>query len=253
MGNVEKDAMDEYLGTNSSQEQEEELLKYFKNNNIEDSKLSQLRQLLETQITGKIENNPLPLKNIGPTPTKQAIPSNLQTNCTRRRVSFEDPVPPSPNTRRVNFSFTPISPGPISPKSKCSSTNASPFVSPRNTPVPRVRNVVHQTGFNQQPVSANLVNVVNMRRQVKHLAKLKQEPEEQLDTKKYTTMSAPPSPMLPGKQHTNLLQQLLNANNKVAYTPDYMQTQMQSVQLPDASMEISELLSGDVSQNNDLG
>lgn len=119
--------------------------------------------------------------------------------------------------------------------------------------MPRVRNVVHQTGFNQQPVSANLVNVVNMRRQVKHLAKLKQEPEEQLDTKKYTTMSAPPSPMLPGKQHTNLLQQLLNANNKVAYTPDYMQTQMQSVQLPDASMEISELLSGDVSQNNDLG
>ncbi|KAG7209771.1 hypothetical protein KM043_011392 [Ampulex compressa] len=79
-----------------------------------------------------------------------------QTN-TRRRVSFEtnvvehvqesnvmtNTVPQSPNTRRRIFNFTPISPGPHSPingrASKSNSANASPFVSPRNTPVPRSR------------------------------------------------------------------------------------------------------------------
>lgn len=77
---------------------------------------------------------------------------------TRRRVSFEtnvehvqeaaapsvaNTVPQSPNTRRRTFNFTPISPGPHSPingrASKSNSANASPFVSPRNTPVPRSR------------------------------------------------------------------------------------------------------------------
>ncbi|XP_031778491.1 DNA-binding protein RFX7 isoform X2 [Nasonia vitripennis] len=81
---------------------------------------------------------------------------------TRRRVSFEtntveqsqdnggnasalnsNTVPQSPNTRRRIFNFTPISPGPQSPingrASKSNSANASPFVSPRNTPVPRSR------------------------------------------------------------------------------------------------------------------
>ncbi|XP_014215978.1 probable serine/threonine-protein kinase nek3 [Copidosoma floridanum] len=86
---------------------------------------------------------------------------------TRRRVSFEtnavecsqdsgngtstagsscstsNTVPQSPNTRRRIFNFTPISPGPHSPinglVSKSNSANASPFVSPRNTPVPRSR------------------------------------------------------------------------------------------------------------------
>lgn len=88
----------------------------------------------------------------------------------RRRVSFETSVmehyqdgvnhatasvPPSPNTRRRIFSFTPISPGPHSPlgpqraSSKPSSANASPFVSPRNTPVPRSRHNSGQTALNQ--------------------------------------------------------------------------------------------------------
>ncbi|XP_021941106.1 uncharacterized protein LOC110840398 isoform X2 [Zootermopsis nevadensis] len=87
----------------------------------------------------------------------------------RRRVSFETSVmehyhdgvhhttasvPPSPNTRRRIFSFTPISPGPHSPlgpqraSSKPSSANASPFVSPRNTPVPRSRHNSGQTALN---------------------------------------------------------------------------------------------------------
>ncbi|XP_077262842.1 uncharacterized protein LOC143897803 [Temnothorax americanus] len=81
---------------------------------------------------------------------------------TRRRVSFEtnvvehvqeaatpsvaNTVPQSPNTRRRIFNFTPISPGPHSPingrASKSNSANASPFVSPRNTPVLRSRSNV---------------------------------------------------------------------------------------------------------------
>lgn len=90
-----------------------------------------------------------------PTLLNHPNPSN-----TRRRVSFEtnivehaqettsvssvsNTVPQSPNTRRRIFNFTPISPGPHSPingrASKSNSANASPFVSPRNTPVPRSR------------------------------------------------------------------------------------------------------------------
>lgn len=84
---------------------------------------------------------------------------NHNSSNTRRRVSFEtnvvehpqeaatlnvtNTVPQSPNTRRRIFNFTPISPGPHSPingrASKSNSANASPFVSPRNTPVPRSR------------------------------------------------------------------------------------------------------------------
>lgn len=170
VGSVDKDAMDEYLGTNNSQEHEEELLKYFKNNNLDEhdqensSKLSQLRQLLEQNGIAereKIEIGTSKRSIIKPDikgssqvacNRQSSLPSNMYNSTTRRRVSFETPlpeeaVPASPNTRRKNFSFTPISPGPLSPngrQSKCSSTNASPFVSPRNTPVPRVRSSVHQ-------------------------------------------------------------------------------------------------------------
>lgn len=75
----------------------------------------------------------------------------------RRRVSFEsnvmehsNTVPQSPNTRRRIFNFTPISPSPHSPingrVSKSNSANASPFVSPRNTPVPRSRSSIQAGG-----------------------------------------------------------------------------------------------------------
>lgn len=175
VGSVDKDAMDEYLGTSNSQEHEEELLKYFKNNNTDDacseqensSKLSQLRQLLEqngiadTRLSlQKAEANclmlhkrNLPKGSVKSNPQcRRNIPPNIHTSTTRRRVSFETPlqeetVPASPNSRRKNFSFTPISPGPLSPsgrQSKSSSTNASPFVSPRNTPVARARMSTHQ-------------------------------------------------------------------------------------------------------------
>lgn len=103
-------------------------------------------------------------------PSLLASGGNNTSFGSRRRVSFETSVmehyrdgvhhntasvPPSPNTRRRIFSFTPISPGPHSPlgpqraSSKPSSANASPFVSPRNTPVPRSRHNSGQTALNQ--------------------------------------------------------------------------------------------------------
>lgn len=151
--------------------------------------------------------DPLAVPNIYPIPT--SIPTNSSA---RRRVSFETPlqedaVPPSPNTRRKNFSFTPISPGPQSPngrQSKCSSANVSPFVSPRNTPVPRTKNSTHQNAG------------IGVRK------KIKREPDLTVDiseAKNY--MSAPASPML-YTNNKSVLEKLLHSNSKVAYTPDYV-------------------------------
>lgn len=53
-------------------------------------------------------------------------------------------VPQSPNTRTKYFSFTPISPGPQSPLKTLS---ASPFVSPRSTPVSRSKPNSHTDHF----------------------------------------------------------------------------------------------------------
>lgn len=182
-----------------------------------------------------------------------------------RRVSFEtsvidDPVPPSPNTRRKNFSFTPISPGPHSPggrQSKSSSTNASPFVSPRNTPVPRSKTTSH---VSSAPVSFVAQQTINSGR--KHLkSNLKYKTDTELFNEHEQTehakpfiqtlditskcnlpMSAPPSPMLPFKQKSiqksNLLQKLLDSNSKVSYIPDYDKT----MQTP-LSQEVSQLMS----------
>lgn len=297
VGSVDKDAMDEYLGTNNSQEHEEELLKYFKNNNTDEpeqensTKLSQLRQLLEKNCVAdtrialqkNLDANSAPVaktiisknrvKEVSqPSALRQCrpnVPPNIHTN-TRRRVSFETPlhedaVPPSPNTRRKNFSFTPISPGPLSPnrrQSKCSSTTASPFVSPRNTPVPRLRTSCHHNYSNSQPAAlGGLLNIANARRQInmnKTGAKIKQELELSLDVtanavKGYSTMSAPPSPMLPGKTQMNLLQKLLNSSNKVPYTPDYSQSHVQTPHSADSlSTEISQFFAADVQQNSEL-
>ncbi|XP_076168067.1 uncharacterized protein LOC143147077 isoform X3 [Ptiloglossa arizonensis] len=134
-------------------------------------KVSQLRLILQQNLKAGIMHAPvdiLPAAIIRQNIEKREItqkhnlilPTLLnhsnQSN-TRRRVSFEtnvvehvqdanviaNTVPQSPNTRRRIFNFTPISPGPHSPingrASKSNSANASPFVSPRNTPVPRSR------------------------------------------------------------------------------------------------------------------
>lgn len=76
----------------------------------------------------------------------------------RRHVSFDsnpvcamkEEVPQSPTTRRKNCSFMPIPSSPLSPHTKTgfgntspksASSNASPFVSPRNTPALRQRSM----------------------------------------------------------------------------------------------------------------
>merc|ERR1719167_1933018 len=172
-------------GGNSSDAQEEELVRYFteqpsdsKDIDNKDQKLSQLRQLLEKQLKSPTQNVcggggafkrtslQLPLKqevatsgsNLEPTLTTSSAP-NLNTNLSsRRRVSFNPlivsdpaaitatsaapaassstcPVPPSPGTRRRHFSFQPISPRQSLPQSP----PASPFISPRSTPVHMLR------------------------------------------------------------------------------------------------------------------
>jgi len=140
-------------------------------------KISQLRQLLERNLNQnaagrgfQAPNKHAPYQNglsaaaslsllSQRSQQKAALPSLMShghAHMTNRRVSFEVPVepdsasssvPPSPNTKQGGvFSFTPISPRPYSPvngrcASKASSANASPFVSPRNTPVPRAKAV----------------------------------------------------------------------------------------------------------------
>ncbi|KAH1007247.1 uncharacterized protein LOC109536289 [Dendroctonus ponderosae] len=228
VSNVEKDAMDEYLGTNNSQH-EEELSKYFHTNGDsaeipapdldQTSKLSTLRQLLEQN--GISEKRALASILPEPAPPFPSLPPFLQTlPSSRRRVSFETPlaedaVPPSPSAQNKNFSFTPISPGPHSPtQSKCSSTSASPFVSPRNTPLPRAKN--------------NAVASILLASDSRKRVKVKKELELSLDmktdgaVKSYMAMSAPVSPMLASGK-CNLLQKLLNASSKVQYTPEYAQ------------------------------
>lgn len=252
VSNVDKDAMDEYLGTNNSQH-EEELSKYFNGNEESDptprnrEQLSTLRQLLEqngiSEKKNPVSSTPpvidsnlaLPADSLASyTSTApalnrqlsahsspyvsplQALPTlpSIPTN-TRRRVSFETPdesVPPSPNTRSKNFNFTPISPGPHSPnssaQSKCSSTNASPFVSPRNTPVPRTKNTAHQ--------NAGIMLAHETRKgPVKGKKDVDLTPLEisnDITMKNYIPMSAPVSPML---------QKLLNTNSKIQYRPEY--------------------------------
>lgn len=130
------------------------------------SLLSQRNQQKQQQQQRQ-STQPLPMLQVNE-PKSGLIPSLLPNSSNnsglsvRRRVSFETSVtehyqsdncfqhavPPSPNTRRKFFNFTPISAGPHSPlgqrpsaSSKPSSANASPFVSPRNTPVPRNRHI----------------------------------------------------------------------------------------------------------------
>lgn len=272
VSNVDKDALDDYLGTNNSQENEE-LMSYFDNQDAgvqeqdsqelaKNKKLSQLRLLLEqncssmysvqtsnnvkcTSTSGfhkDVKNNQQDIVGLLP---------NVQVNASaRRRVSFDththEDVPPSPNTRRKNFSFTPISPGSHSPtgrQSKCSSTNASPFVSPRNTPIPRARGNSHP-----YPLNTN----ISVRKQFNLSKKTKHELELTLDQNNIKEicknqvnlpMSAPPSPKI------NLLQNILNSGQKFNYNPSYCATQSTIQTVDQLSPEVSKLLSRNIQLN----
>ncbi|KAI4467902.1 rfx transcription factor family [Holotrichia oblita] len=273
ISNVDKDALDDYLGTNNSQENEE-LMSYFDQDNHEqdnpdqdtqesskDKKLSQLRLLLEQNCptiypgvpeTANVRSNTGNFVKI--TKHKQqdviSLIPTVQVNTTaRRRVSFDththDDIPPSPNTRRKNFSFTPISPGSHSPtgrQSKCSSTNASPFVSPRNTPIPRARGNSHPYPLNS---SISVRKQFNLSKKSKHELELTIDHnniKELCKNQVNLPMSAPPSPK------TNLLQNLLNSGPKFNYAPNYCsQSGVQAID--QLSPEVSTLLSRNIQSN----
>lgn len=313
---IDKSALDDYLGANNSQEHEEELVKYFENKDRStdqdmSTKLTQLRQLLITQQnlesnTTQTGLNTVPLvssntsaftksnnKNVVGNVNAPHCYSKTYDGCNytnnesaRRRVSFEtyhpeDAVPPSPNTRRKNFNFTPISPGPMSPtgrQSKCSSTTASPFVSPRNTPVPKAKGNVHQNVsssyiINQPSSCGNVLNFSTSHKSlisVKTNLKIKQEVDNCIYGDKminqipetneihfpvsssvhgYLPMSAPPSPKMATKnRNSNLLQKLLNSNNKPVYNS--INSRYQSNVPDNLSAEITQLLSNSVPSLN---
>ncbi|CAH1111387.1 unnamed protein product [Psylliodes chrysocephalus] len=269
VSNVSKDAMDEYLGTNNSQH-EEELSKYFSNSNAtaateseDTSKLSTLRQLLVQNIgdtkpsVPAIFNsknvaftsnclNQMPVQtdlNFKPQLTPHGSLTNISTSI-KRRVSFETPlsedsVPASPNTRRKNFSFTPISPGPQSPSgmhSKCSSTSASPFVSPRNTPVSRNKLVTTSILKNEGKKSLKVKREIDLTVEI---------PNDSQFCNNLLPMSAPVSPMLSNK---SVLQKLLNSTSKVAYNPSYSTLRSFPLQ-PDSSPEMTQFLNSNVESN----
>lgn len=231
IGCLERDALDDYLhGGGNSQEQEEELARYFQQEPDKSDKLSQLRLLLERNLN----KEPAPPNPAPPGPASASLSLLSQRSQTRaaskpalllpnggagaglgsrRRVSFEtsvtehphDSVPPSPNTRRRIFSFTPISPGPHSPlgtqraPSKPSSANASPFVSPRNTPVPRSR---HNSGQHRHAkvVRSNSVNSAPPRPRPVQSGDLFAVPSSRqavAPPMSPLSISAPQSPMIP--------------------------------------------------------
>ncbi|KAG5890700.1 hypothetical protein JTB14_016530 [Gonioctena quinquepunctata] len=277
VSNVSKDAMDEYLGTNS--QHEEELSKYFSNNNVNEttdpentSKLSTLRQLLEQNIVdnkssvtatsqNKMMQESIPFSNasVNQTPVQNEISyitpiirqgclPHIPTN-TKRRVSFEtqvsdDAVPPSPNTRRKDFNFTPISPGPQSPsgtQSKCSSTTASPFVSPRSTPIVRTKTAYQNTGI----LKNELRKPLKVKREINLTVEI---PSESQFVNSSLPMSAPVSPMMDKK---SVLHKLLNSNSKVEYSPGYGAPQSVSVQ-PDTSQEGSQFFASNIESNLEM-
>lgn len=116
-------------------------------------KISHLRILLEKSMTCGNENyigkNEMALPQMNQIPSNNLQTSDVNTyqapignNMMKIDTKLMNRAPlhiQSPNTRTKYFSFTPISPGPQSPLKTPSTPSASPFVSPRNTPVPRSR------------------------------------------------------------------------------------------------------------------
>lgn len=239
ISNVDKDAMDDYLGKSNSQH-EEELSKYFNSadsaNQIGEvdstsSKMFQLRQLLQEHLKRNATNVAVNSENI--INYNISNPSMLQNQPNvgppDKIGSFE--APPEDNLRspvavgkRSHFNFMPIS-KPHSPngrQSKCSSANASPFVSPRNTPVPRCRNYQSLGGLIQSNLSSKLVATQKVKKELD----LSPDPLDSDSTnqitiqKNFYTLSPPPSPLVSNSK--SMLQTLLNSNSsKLSYNSTY--------------------------------
>ncbi|XP_023346910.1 uncharacterized protein LOC111715775 [Eurytemora carolleeae] len=156
-------------GGSSSDAQEEELVRYFtpgelengSSQSAENKKISQLREILEKNLKspsggpplggGAFKRTSLPIREINKSEPSVVMVNPMDSTpnlSNRRRVSFNPitvtdpvssfstcPIPPSPGTRRRHFSFQPISPK----SGALQSPPASPFVSPRSTPVHMLR------------------------------------------------------------------------------------------------------------------
>nr|XP_045619353.1 uncharacterized protein LOC123771080 [Procambarus clarkii] len=171
----QKESQQQGLNNNNctnNQEAEDELMQYFHKNAVDlddvqkSSQLSELRKLLQRNLPGGQAQG-----GVGGSARSLVNDSDMLdqdvsiSGGMRRRVSFQPSidggealnplmggqtvgsVPPSPNTRRTQFNFTPISSNldQAQGMSQCSSANASPFMSPRNTPLPRSRHNSGQT------------------------------------------------------------------------------------------------------------
>lgn len=292
IGCLEKDALDDYLhGGSNSQEPEEELMQYFPQQNLQSQsqsmqsdlaansydKISQLRLLLERNMnqdmSGKVPQyqNGLSaaaslslLSQRNQQKQGHILPSLL--NCQQnspRRVSFEVPgeidsaassVPPSPNTKQ-RFSFTPISPRPCSP-TKCSSANASPFVSPRNTPIPRRMSTQSTTTF-MHAASSTLYpgkssHKGNMPRTMMRSMSVNSEacPVSPFQTVNHRPFVASAKPMEVNQMSVDIkpdihsLQDLNNISDSQAYSPAWnpapqLTTALPPLQLPRSQYQVS--------------
>nr|CAD7585502.1 unnamed protein product [Timema genevievae] len=154
IGCLEKDALNDYFhGGNNSQEPEEELMRYFQHHNSPCSE--EVYEAVKQTLSNSEEiskGTSFTVKSDELSQLRLLLEQHYQDG------SHSRTVPPNPNTS----SFTPISPGPYSPvgvhrvssNSKPSSANASPFVSPRNTPVPRSRHNFSQANL---PLSSSYI------------------------------------------------------------------------------------------------
>lgn len=156
----------------NNHEAEDELMEYFHKTSVDlddaqkSNQLSELRKLLQRNLPGGQAQG-----GVGGVTRSLVGDSDMLDQDApgaggiRRRVSFQPSldggetlnslmggqtvgsVPPSPNTRRTQFNFTPIGSNldQAQGMSQCSSANASPFMSPRNTPLPRSRHNSGQT------------------------------------------------------------------------------------------------------------
>ncbi|XP_055539970.1 uncharacterized protein LOC129726847 [Wyeomyia smithii] len=121
----------------------------------------------------------------------------------------------SPNGRRKNYNFVPISAGPQSPRvqaqtrqpARSGTPNASPFVSPRNTPIHRKTKAAN---------NGLTLNILQQNQQSLQLSGYQQRPSY---VKNELSASAPPSPSLAQNYRFGLNPNPLNSNTMPSFQP----------------------------------
>jgi hypothetical protein len=249
--NMDRNALDTYLNNSEENSQDLELLQYFDkpnedtieedlgpattsvpllenyhlnfndNKNDKQDKINQLRTILEERHSGMLINDSPAIKSLllkdPPTQMSMMEQSDVQSSYSMQNYSnIEDKmemVPQSPNTRRKNFSFVPIStqsrvvknvnlmPAFSSSNNNNSNMRQDSFVSPRVTPIHDRRSM--QQGLNiRSPSSMSLEvakNVNNCNRNVNNVPVLGVNNNTAFcrpSQFKIEPVSAPPSPSM---------------------------------------------------------